>query len=130
MIPIDTFARPIGGLATAGTLWIADTVTPKIPGVPDWVTALGLPVAFLIAVIYALVCVHKALAASQLAHLQSIEKSQKERLDDRDASLAAMREDALKGEASRRELIIATLEQTNAFKTLAAEMKSRPCQKQ
>ncbi len=118
MIPILESGRAIFSLATAGGLWIAQQVTPDIPGVPPWVTALGFPMAMLVAVIYALLSVHKAYAASE-----------KGRLDDKDGVIAALRADADKAMQSRTELTIATREQTDAFKALAAEMRQRPCQK-
>lgn len=112
------FIRPIGSISLAGGIWLADAITPEIPGVPSWVTALGLPVAFLIAVIYALISTNKALAASING-----------RLADRDAFAATLKDDAKSSEKTREQLIIATYEQTAAFKALAAELKARPCQK-
>lgn len=114
----SNFLKPIVGLTTSGGLWLTAQVTPEVPGVPSWVTALGLPCAFLVAVIYALVATHRALAASQDG-----------RLADRDAFAQSLRDENTKAEDTRQRLIIATMEQTAAFNALAQEMKSRPCQK-
>lgn len=111
------FAKPIIGVAVAGAAYIGESVTPNIPGVPEWVTALGLPVAFLIAVIYALVTTHKAYRES--------EKGRREDLMGTHAELKAMIE---RGNESRERLIRATDQQTAEFSKLAEQMKSRPCQ--
>lgn len=115
--PID-FIRPISSIAFAGTVWLAETITPDIPGVPTWVTALGFPIAMLIAVIYALIATHKALSESQAG-----------RLADRDRIEAMLREDADKASESRERLIRATDTQTAEFKRLADNLSIRPCQK-
>jgi hypothetical protein len=114
---LSHFARPIIGVAVAGAAYIGETVTPNIPGVPEWVTALGLPVAFLIAVIYALVTTHKAYRDS--------ERGRREDLMGMTGKLEAMIE---KGNESRERLIRATDLQTQEFKFLADQLKNRPCQ--
>jgi hypothetical protein len=116
MPPLD-FLKPITSLAFAGSCWIAETATPPIPGVPDWVTSLGLPVAMLIAVIYALVSTNKALS-----------ESQKGRLTDRDGYLEKLEKNLQASMESRERLIRATDEQTREFKSLAGQLASRPCQ--
>ncbi len=118
MTPIIDSAKTIFAIASAGVFWIAETVTPDIPGVPAWVTALGLPVAFLIAVIYALVGVFKMLRESQNG-----------RLTDRDKYEARLEDFIAKGNDSRERLIRATDNQTQAFQNLGDQLKSRPCQK-
>lgn len=115
---LSTFAKPIAGLTVAGITWIAESVTPNIPGVPEWVTGLGLPVAFLVAVIYALITTHKALRES--------EKGRREDLMGVSQKWEKMIENA---QESRERLIRATDQQTAEFKTLADQLKSRPCQK-
>jgi hypothetical protein len=117
MHPLD-FIRPISSITFAGFIWVAETVTPEIPGVPPWVTALGFPVAMLLAVIYALVSTHKALSESQTG-----------RLADRDSFAKSLRDDADKASESRERLIRATDAQTAEFKRLADNLSSRPCQK-
>lgn len=112
------FIRPISSIAFAGAIWIAETVTPEIPGVPTWVTSLGFPVAMLVAVIYALVSTHKALAESQAG-----------RLSDRDHFSEILRGDAQKAADSRERLIRSTDAQTAEFKRLADNLSDRPCQK-
>lgn len=116
---LSTFAKPIAGLSVAGATWIAETVTPNIPGVPEWITQLGLPIAFLLAVIYALVTTHKALRDS--------EKGRREDIMGTQAKLEAMIE---RGNESRERLIRATDIQTAEFRSLGDQLKSRPCQKQ
>ena len=116
MIPpqIFDFIRPIASLALAGACWVAQTATPDIPGIPSWVTALGLPVAMLIAVIYALVSTNNALRASE-----------KGRLEDRDRYAEKMEKDADAAADSRERLIRATLEQTNEFRRLADRIEKK-----
>jgi hypothetical protein len=102
MIPLD-FIRPICAIGVAGSCWLADSVTPEVPGVPAWVTALGLPISFLVAVIYALVAVNRAYRDSVAG-----------RLTDKDmliAKLEVMHERDLE---SRSQLTIATTAQTMA----------------
>jgi hypothetical protein len=108
MLPIFDFIRPISALAFAGACWIAETVTPEIPGVPAWVTSLGLPVAMLIAVIYALVSTNKALRVSEAG-----------RLTDRDNYVSRLEADGKLAMESRERLIRATLDQTHEFRRLA-----------
>jgi len=66
------FAKSVMALTVAGLLWIADTVIPDIPGIPTWISTLGVPVCFLIAVIYALVYTHKS-------YLKAIERELKDK---------------------------------------------------
>lgn len=66
------FAKSLVALLAAGILWIADTVIPDIAGVPQWVSTLGVPVCFLIAVIYALVYTHRS-------YLRAIERELKDK---------------------------------------------------
>ena len=115
---VTSFCRPVAALAFAGTAYIADTATPAIPGVPEWLTALGLPVAFLVAVVYALVSTNKALRAS--------ETGRREDWGNYAEKLEMM---MLKETESRERLIRATDHQTNQFQNLADQLKSRPCQK-
>lgn len=120
MIPetFSSFIKPIVAVTTAGAAWLAETATPEIPGVPTWLTSLGLPVAFLIAVIYALVSTNRALRESEQGRREDFGKyaEKLETLMD-------------KGNETRERLIRATDNQTNEFKTLADQLKSRPCQK-
>lgn len=106
-------------LAFAGTTYIAETVTPEIPGVPQWVTALGLPVAFLVAVIYALVATNKALRINEAGRREDWGRYA-------DKLELMMRQES----ESRERLIRATDHQTTQFTNLAEQLKSRPCQKQ
>lgn len=116
--PLFEFGKTIGSIAFAGGCWIAQEVTPQIPGVPPWLTALGFPVAMLVAVIYALVSTNKSLASSQAG-----------RLADKDYAIQALKEDARLAADSRERLIRATDAQTAEFKRLADNLASRPCQK-
>jgi len=113
------FFRPIFALAIAGMTYIADTVTPEIPGVPTWVTSLGFPVAMTIAVIYALIATNRALRES--------ERGRREDFAGYADKLETMME---RGNESRERLIRATDQQTAEFKSLGEQLKSRPCQKQ
>lgn len=115
--PLTPFIKPIAGVAAAGASYIAETVTPAVPGVPEWVTALGLPVAFLVAVIYALVTTHRAYREVVAGRQQDAEKTS--------VRLEAIIE---KGNESRERLIRATDQQTAEFAKLADELKNRPCQ--
>lgn len=109
--------KPIAGIAAAGATYIADTVTPIVPGVPEWITALGLPIAFLIAVIYALVSTHRAWRDSE-----------KGRREDSERYHLRLEEMINRGNESRERLIRSTDEQTREFKNLADELRNRPCQ--
>jgi len=115
---ILSFAKPIGAIAVAGFTYLLETVTPEIPGVPTWLTSLGLPVAFLLAVIYALISIHKALRES--------EKGRREDWQNYSEKLEHIAE---RGNETRERLIRATDAQTNEFKALADHLKARPCQK-
>lgn len=114
---LSTFCKPAFALASAGAIWIAETVTPQIPGVPEWLTALGLPVAFLVAVIYALISTNRALRDSERGRREDNERFH--------AKLEGVVE---KGNESRDRLIRATDQQTTEFKLLADELRKRPCQ--
>jgi septal ring factor EnvC (AmiA/AmiB activator) len=110
-------AKPIIALSFAGTAWIAETAIPSLPGVPDWISQLGLPVAFLVAVIYALCSTHKALR-----------ESEKGRRDDMMGVHEKFERMIDRSQESRERLIRATDQQTHEFKTLADQLKKRPCQ--
>lgn len=90
MHPSFELVKILSSISAAGALWVANTVTPEIPGVPDWVTSLGLPVAFLVAVIYALRSVFLMLRDSQAG-----------RLADRDAYAGKLEEIHIRSDASR-----------------------------
>ena len=115
---LTTLSKPIAALAAAGATYLAETITPDIPGIPAWVTSLGLPIAFLLAVIYALIAIHKALRES--------EKGRREDWQNYAAKLEAISE---RGNETRERLIRATDSQTAEFVKLADHLKSRPCQK-
>ena len=112
------FFKPIFALTIAGMTFIAESVTPAIPGIPEWVTSLGLPVAFLVAVIYALISTNRALRQSEAGRRSDWEQYA--------AKLETMME---RGNESRERLIRATDQQTVEFAKLAEQLKSRPCQK-
>jgi hypothetical protein len=112
------FTKPITALAVAGVTYLAETVTPDIPGVPAWVTSLGLPVAFLIAVIYALISIHKALR-----------ESEKGRREDWQSYATKLESISERGNETRERLIRATDLQTVEFAKLADHLKTRPCQR-
>lgn len=69
MSPSFELVKILSSITAAGVLWIANTVTPEIPGLPAWVTSLGVPVAFLGLVIYALRAVFLMLRDSQAGRL-------------------------------------------------------------
>jgi hypothetical protein len=115
---ISHFCKPIIALAIAGITYLAESVTPEIPGVPGWLTSLGLPVAFLVAVIYALISTNRALR-----------ESEKGRRDDWKNYADKIEDMMTKGNETRERLIRATDAQTNEFAKLADQLKSRPCQK-
>jgi hypothetical protein len=115
---ITGFVKPIVALAFAGGTFLAESITPEIPGVPAWLTSLGLPLAFLLAVIYALISIHKALRDSE-----------KGRREDWQNHAVKLEEIAKSGNSTRERLITATIEQTNEFAKLADHLKNRPCQK-
>jgi hypothetical protein len=115
---ITSFAKPIVAIALAGATYMADSITPDIPGIPAWATSLGLPLTFLVLVIYALVTIHKGLRES--------EKGRREDLKNYAEKLETIAE---KGNETRERLIRATDNQTSEFSKLADHMRSRPCQK-
>jgi hypothetical protein len=112
---ITNFSRPILALAVAGGTYLAETVTPDIPGVPEWATSLGLPVAFLVAVIYALVSTNRALRESEQG-----------RRSDWEAYAGKLENMMERGNESRERLIRATDAQTVEFGKLAEQIKNRP----
>jgi hypothetical protein len=114
---LPNLAKPIMALGVAGVTYLAETVTPSIPNVPEWVTALGLPVAFLVAVIYALVTMYGALRDSEEGRREDWKQ-----YNDRLESLMHSSQE------SRERLIRATDQQTNEFRSLAQQLSMRPCQ--
>tara|TARA_R110000868_G_scaffold162116_4_gene393111 strand:+ start:410 stop:772 length:363 start_codon:yes stop_codon:yes gene_type:complete len=115
---LTSFFKPITALAFAGVTYLADSITQEIPGVPSWLTNLGLPIAFLVAVIYALVSIHKALRQSEAG-----------RRDDWKSYTEKLEHMAERGNDTRERLIRAADNQTHEFKSLADQLRSRPCQK-
>lgn len=114
---IHELARATIGIAAAAGAWVLEVVATSIDGVPGWISELGLPVAFLLAVIYALVSTNKALRASESG-----------RLADRDEFMRRITDDATKSAESRERLRQATERQTAAFENLVHELQKRPCQ--
>lgn len=109
---LATFAKPIAAVGMAGLTYLAETVTPDIPGVPVWLTSLGFPIAMLVAVIYALVATNKALRDSQAARIKDMETT------------AAKLEGIIdRGHESRERLIRATDQQTAEIKNLVERIK-------
>jgi TRAP-type C4-dicarboxylate transport system permease small subunit len=109
---ITYFCKPILALSFAGTTFIANTITPHVQGIPEWVTALGLPVAFLVAVIYALISTNRALRQSEEGRRQDWENHSKK-----------LEEMMNRGNESRERLIRATDLQTLEFKSLADQLR-------
>jgi mannitol-1-phosphate/altronate dehydrogenase len=101
MTPTMHSIQAIGAISFAGLAWLGETAAQHIPGIPEWVTALGFPVAMLVAVIYALVATHRAYQGVQEA-----------RISDRDAMEERLREMLAKGQESREKLLVATERQT------------------
>jgi hypothetical protein len=111
---ITHFCRPIAALAFAGSTYVATSVPPTAVSLPEWINALGLPVAFLVAVIYALVATNRALR-----------RSEDGRREDWKSHSAKLEEIMHEGNASRERLIRATDLQTQEFRHLAEQLKSR-----
>ena len=104
------FIRPVAALGAAGTFWLADAITPEVPGVPAWATALGLPISFLIAVIYALVTINRSYRDSVAG-----------RLADKDQMIAKLDSYHERDIESRTMLIRATEAQTRATEAQTVE---------
>lgn len=104
---ITLLGKGIAAMVSSGILYLADTATDVVIGVPEWVTKLGLPVAMLLLCVSGLVALFKALSAERDA-----------RIKDRDATISLYREDQKQAQDARQELITATRDQTNAFKNL------------
>ena len=111
------FIKPIGSIIFAGVALIAEQVSTSIPGIPEWVGSLGLPLCGLVAVTYALISTNKMLRQSEAG-----------RLADRDAYALRLQADLEKTNEARERLIRATDLQTVAFQQLARDISSRPCQ--
>lgn len=109
---IMDFGKPIAAIVCAGTTLLADTAT--LPGLPEWVSSLGLPVAFLIAVMYALVSIHNA-----------YKQSMADRIADRDEHESRMDKLVANIQESRERLIRATEQQTAEFRSLADEIRRK-----
>jgi hypothetical protein len=106
------FGKPIGALLCAGATLLADTAA--LPGLPEWVSSLGLPVAFLIAVMYALASIHTA-----------YKQSMDDRIKDRDEHESRMDKLVANIQESRERLIRATEQQTSEFRALADEIRRK-----
>jgi len=115
---LSHFFKPIFALSIAGMTYLAESVTPEIPGVPSWLTSLGLPVAFLVAVIYALISTNRALRASEDGRRRDWEQYA--------GKLETMMDS---GNESRERLIRATDQQTAEFAKLAEKLKDCPAHK-
>jgi hypothetical protein len=122
MIPtafFDHIYKPAIALAVAGTAYIAESATPDIPGVPGWLTSLGLPVAFLVAVIYALVSNNRSLREEQAGRRKDWElfSTKLERI---------LMDTIESGNKSREELIRATQQQTAELSRLSSRVTGCP----
>jgi hypothetical protein len=107
------FTRPILAIGVAGVGNILSQVTPPIQGVPQWITELGLPIASLCFVIYALVFIHRALRSSEQGRISDA----KEYANKLEAIIA-------RGQDTRERLIAATTAQTLEFKNLADQLRN------
>ena len=114
---ITELTKSVTSIIIAAGAWVFDIVGSTVEGIPTWITELGLPVAFLVAVIYALVSTNKALRSSESG-----------RLADRDEFLKRLTDDAVRATESRERLRQATERQTEAFENLVHELQKRPCQ--
>jgi hypothetical protein len=106
------FGKPIAAIVCAGATLLADAAT--LPGLPEWVSSLGLPVAFLIAVMYALASIHNA-----------YKQSMADRITDRDEHESRMDKLVANIQESRERLIRATEQQTSEFRALADEIRRK-----
>ena len=98
------FTKAVPGVIGAGITYFADLVASNVSGLPGWIGELGLPTAFLICVIYALVATNKALRASESG-----------RLRDRDEYVDAIRQDAKQASETHEKLIEVFASQKTAF---------------
>lgn len=114
MNPESLIAIPtsVKGFFFAGGTLVADAAAQHVDGVPEWITALGLPTAFCICVIYALIASNNERKASEAG-----------RLKDKDDNLEAMKVDAKAAAESRDRLVSAAVAQTaaTAAQTVAME---------
>lgn len=118
MLPLfPNFIKPVLAISGASMCWMAETVASDVPGTAGLIKDVGLPVTFLILVIYGLVALYKELTISQ-----------KGRLADRDLFQAELKSITEKASDSRERLIRSNDEQTAEFRRLAEQLQDRPCQ--
>ena len=105
MNPESLFTIPasVKGFTFAGGTLLADAAAQHVAGVPEWITALGLPTAFCVCVIYALIASNNERKASEAG-----------RLLDKDAYIEAMKTDAKSASDSRERLVVQSAAQTAA----------------
>lgn len=109
--------KPLAAIAGAGACCIADTAIAGLSELPVWLRDLGLPVVFLILVIYA------------LRHLFTVNQDlQKSMLVAKDAQIQAAKETSELFLSTTKQLIDATNHQTTQLEKLTDQIKSRPCQ--
>jgi low affinity Fe/Cu permease len=107
--------KPVAAIALAGMTYIGEVAAKDIDGIPDWINRLGLPIAFLCLVIYALIESNK-----------DKKNCEEGRREDGEKYSNKLEEIIVRGEKSRSDLIQATNEQTREIKNLAEQIKSRP----
>jgi hypothetical protein len=105
--------RAAGGFIAALATWGAGYLAQAVEQIPAWVKALDTPL-IVVGLGYAVVHLWAELRGERTA-----------RITDRDAFIKVIREDAEKGEASRKELLQATNTQTGVMRDLVREMRQK-----
>jgi len=106
------------GLSAAGGTLLAEAAAHHVDGVPAWITALGLPTAFCVCVIYALIASNNERKASEAG-----------RLTDKDEYVEAIRADMASGAESRDKLITLAAQTNVSLDRLTEEIRRSLLQK-
>ena len=105
--------KAVGGAVVAAGSYSINLLGQVANNTPDWIDAVDKPIGY-------------AALAYAVFHLWTeLRAERKARIDDRDAFIKTLRDDAAKGDESRTALLKATVEQTGEFKALRREISRK-----
>jgi len=120
--PILLF-KSVLALVGSGVIYVAQPIVAQVSSAPDWIHALGLPVAMLLLALAALVGMFKALSEERKARISDRDQYILQLREDAKAASLAREAEAHQARETREKLIAATIEQTHEFRGLKESIR-------
>jgi len=110
--PLVTSSHYIANIVGGSLVSVASYIGTTLESVPAWLREFGLPVVLLAGAIWVIIMLFRLNVRMASEHARAMKAESDARISDRDTFIRTLREDAAKGEESRKELLIATNKQT------------------